>query len=61
MARGPQKTRADDERDLEILKAIEGGVSSREIARRFGLHETTPGVTARRIMAALRASERGGT
>lgn len=61
MARGPQKTRADDERDLEILKAIEGGASSPEIARRFGLHPVSPGNIAREIMADLRASERGGT
>jgi DNA-binding CsgD family transcriptional regulator len=54
-------TRADDERDLEILKAIEGGASSPEIARRFGMHPVSPGNIARKIMADLRASERGGT
>lgn len=50
-------TRADDERDLEILRAIEGGASSPEVAERFGLHPQTPGNMARRIMADLHASE----
>lgn len=49
--------RARDERDLEILRAVEAGETLRSIAARFDLFWNYPKVIYRRIMAELRASE----
>lgn len=50
-------SRADDERVLRWLRDIEAGINGPAIAARDGVHPQTPGNTARKVMAALRARE----